>query len=1812
MRIKQRSTLQNISASAKKLYAKWQKQQHRPPNVIVVLFVLLLGVTFIGIARDAENYYGVKPFGFLSEIIAAVSGSGGLTKEIKSGILRGDYKIIDGYGRCQVVNPFSRKPVRLAADAGRASSQELQGKGGLNEGIFVKANPEEYSKFFDDNNLTMGYLVGMAMGPDDSGATINFVKDSVDAGLMPIVRLCYDGGDCQFKSTASITSFYTKINNELADSDYEYIGVVGPNEPGTGKEMIGFGYGPFDYKNLIDNTNTIAKNLQEYRVENGGNMYIAPAILNIGNSQEGDDAYNYLYGKSGAKIDPELYDYILGNAYNQNTSGGFRTADTWYTEQRFPGGKSVKSYIEDNDNLVMVFTEFGFMDGGVENLKPVYQKLCEDETVDGINFFRPFAELKPDQPAQNPPIAISDAKDMLDSCSELPKKPSARKAVWFNCDFDSCIYPEKKKASSVKSDAEPQPLCQAASTGDSTSQVSKANPEAKGAKLKVKCNGGACDVEAQKTIQVWLPIKSTGSVNPVNSAKLKSFTPACAEVAAQFHLDTYDALNQFAGKLTDKNGKEYPMPWLGSLINCMSELSKVDFAYSRSFEQIDSSAGSLTNSSKIETQVDSTTKTKPDGVTEKPLAQEITHDNPLYALVNGDSKLIPDEKAVCIKSGDNEQCFDASSLDILKSIRFYSPLATPNNYVAPALCQNTDMVYLKNKDDYLPGPEVVVGDFKKEYTGSRICYMYGRRDVDEAVKKEMSASPGVDGAACLVHPTQQVADGCAVYSNNICIKPRLVSCRSLIRNTEVAPGTYVPKCDFNTGKCLENLSQEAIDNCFIYNYNDNDQIYIINKDYAEIPKYTINDIYDALSMMYKKLEDELSMRNKKIVFKENIGWKSQVDSIIRDKNIDTNEKATQSAKSPIDVGPYLYSINSDPSCKNPDYIKFFDNKYVKSKGDPVKSEGQYYDWLGYLDIIQEWRMGYINEQSFTSEEAVTNPFYDGTPPPESIDPNPSGSNGKAPTPEPGTGKFEPVCTNPQETNALVATANELLQSVGQGFSGLYNRPLAGFNSKYWALDICPNNAEAPSNCSYPWTLRRDYSDMIWCAWLINETYRRVYPQVDTGVFKSSDWRNWGGVAVQRAEWSKYFGPLVNVNDAKISEVPLGSAIFFSCTGIHAHIAMVCGEKVDSNGNGTITTCETNAKSQHRDFAVANNKLVNAPEGGCIIDHFGFPPTNGNPQNNTQCVGPGVIKGTPPEEILKGEPNTSRKTILISGISSQYSSFPLLTCDQVEICKKYSTTDLQKRLVELGYDANKAKELAPELCPLPEKLPEGKSLTCITYASDNRFQDNLANELCRRGYSIEGQCKNKCVPTENGGSGVIVNSSDVTCPKKGGACLYGPNVVTHAGLNAEDLIMGNGAVVAPFPGKIIDAATGNIDQSTGKADYTRCGSKGVTAGGSILYEGQINGKTIKLLLFHVLVKDPKDFIGKVYDTGKQITRVVNKDEVKVSDCWTGEHLHLELVTESSTSLHHMGFIQYSSDTNIVNLLTGLGCASSSNSTHYDKTSCTPTGDITGFISTGSYVQEVEENSCMTEITPTGKGTAKNIIELIEQTSNKIGVPKEFIAAIMSKEAQGDFGNSIGSFIKNGTAKYTGNPYDIGYPDPHLNPDGSIFVDVVGPMQFLCSTFTAYGAPPGATDEQLKSAGLNCERATAGVGSRYGPVIDCVQSIGMNEKNGDILQRKYVGHALCAGAYNFALNLPNAPSIESIGIGKSTFNVTTNPYYRAARGYFCGNQSCGAGDGYANAIWGRTVVFAKYWDKIKSGDLGIDEIRHYCDTIPGLCD
>jgi len=957
---------------------RFKRRDNSPPIFIYIFGGLFVLMAFININAGLNDQD--KGFSFVNEVLASVRIINNLPAPNQNEIVSNLYSgigIADNDARCDLIDPNYEEIRQVYMyDFEEELNKDTGGFLGFNQGEQDNVSDPTLAKTLEFDG---GFTLAIFTEPSDVQNAIGFIKKSTDNDLIPIVRLCFaaneDGTDnCDFKSADSIINFYREIESGV---DNDFVGIIGPNEPGSGEpelEMEGFGFSPGDYGALIDQTNQIAQDLQDIRAP-GGNMFIAPAALNITNvSALGNDVKAYTAGT----LQDELYDYILANTYEYDNT---KTAYGWY--QNSTDEDSLKNYIDNssNEDLKVILSEFGIhrelssLPDSVlkERAKVSFAEFCADERIDGVMFFRALTGL--DSTEEKHILSDDEIRDIISDCSR--ERQPDRDWAWGNCNFDSLLYEHDYPANS-------------GAVACGTESIDSQTDSGGGATLRLWCAGDPCEIRRIDTYEISMPIKHFGSNSSAGTSR-NEFNPICAQVAKLTSslnnnenlpedFVSVDALNQFAGVIgTDFNDfpeyEEYPMPWLGSAINCSAELIKL-FDSQNNDKNLNLHPGSDIRETRAEARAEIQDETIIDSEDGRIASTSLSLDG----LLDGS---ILDERAYCTfnpEEGFDLSCFDkAVSSSNLENTREYNPLDDDYEFTSPQACSETELKIRQNPNSYITGPELTFDDEVERIPVARpyeVCWAYGTRNTD-------NADPNFEfyfDIECNAAEEPVNGYNCPAYQG-------------------LFEGDDSP---FQQGELVDaNMPEDVRRSCLQLDWSDATQAFYRVSDYEPAPEeLEIEGIYDSLYQMYTKLQRDLDRLGQKIVFKENIGWEVFYRSKIRDASRSVSEETIVSLEIPDAAGedlaiPYKYAqepvyesesesfpIPEERRGQLPENI--WDNKNYLARGQAYKETAYYYDWLGYLDIMQEWMIVYLNNDIADDILIEPSPYVDDEDAPEAL------------------------------------------------------------------------------------------------------------------------------------------------------------------------------------------------------------------------------------------------------------------------------------------------------------------------------------------------------------------------------------------------------------------------------------------------------------------------------------------------------------------------------------------------------------------------------------------------------------------------------------------------------------------------------------------------------------------------------------------------------------------------------------------------------------------------------------------------------------
>lgn len=934
------------------------KSTNRPPTVIIIFFALIALVSSVNLIRELSSE-GVQPFGFLNNVVAQINSTVSQITNPPTSSISSTAEIDETLDRCIVWEQSGEEVTKstMAAYRRKSGFKGKNGFAGINTAVVVDSPNSNVDKIIEKaQQFGMQYNLAMVTSytADSVAGSVEFIEKNDEFGMTPIIRMCYIGV-CNFDTPDKIIAFFQDIARQTS---VEFVAMIGPNEPGTGSpsEMSGFGF--TTYSQLAIQTNSIARQLANLSVRNGGNLIISPGAFNLSNAI-GNDVYELLYNPENTLLNDSLYDVMMGNAYNDASPNN---AYDWYTAGT--GGKpGMKEWVDEHD-MKVIMTEFGII-ADVSSTSDYVQGLrdyflaravssfgsyCNDENVVGALFYRGvdvFDGQFNEWVKAEHFLTDDEVNRVIGGCNKGTKTEAKEKRVWFDCNFDVGIYEpastkiyNSEKAKAKPSDLKPlvEPEQPAAPQEETATQ---------GVPLHVSFDGGNFFTHIEQVIQINMPIRSFGS-NSIAGTTARPYVPGSVNAAAIMSAyPEYAPLNQFAGELKSSSGFRYGMPWLGSAINNTSIFYKTSYntssiplegaIFSDELKSL-ASPGSLTEILSKEALSDS----------ERGLAYTYGYNSPGYSTSDGFK--IADELTLISDSAIlSKQNFDNISI-----LRGYDPLKVNDTYTMMKNSSGKEILLIENPDQFVPGPEVLL-ETKRMWTGNEgdLCRLYaGRNRTDMDPKLTLGNDDEYLNCSVKDEFYTLPETGVQYYC------PNVIACN---------------QAGFDAGTC--NIDTRFL-SCLKYNNEPNDKIYI-SADEDLIPEdpgqLEIPQIFESLYEVYRKVKQPLEDRPipMKLVVQENIGWKIEVNRMFRDAN-ELIPKNLLSDYLYAGTDIENYKVNYQPELI-PNYNLF------PLQGKYKETDYQFYEWLGLLDVFQEWQAAYVDNSTLAPEKDISQELEFGNP-----------------------------------------------------------------------------------------------------------------------------------------------------------------------------------------------------------------------------------------------------------------------------------------------------------------------------------------------------------------------------------------------------------------------------------------------------------------------------------------------------------------------------------------------------------------------------------------------------------------------------------------------------------------------------------------------------------------------------------------------------------------------------------------------------------------------------------------------------------------
>ncbi len=1425
-------------------------------NPIVIVFALILIASTYSLLRDLSTS-GLRPFGVINDIFAQVTGTATIN-QTTTAALSGDYQIIDSWGRCLVDNPNAKKKIQTVAESGYSTGLDITSKAGLNQGLPLSSSDwGTEMDFMKAANINMSYIEMLAISPGDSGIASTFVQEANAEGKFPVIRLCYVGG-CKFSGGANdIVKFYTDLENELAGKDVVYVGVVGPNEPNTGTptEMSGFGLADNDYAAAVDMSNNAAKRLQFARAENGGHMYIAPVIFNMPN---GVDIPEYLFSTTHATINPELYDFLMGNTYN--IADG--SAVNWYETY------GMKKYVEDHSELLTLISEFGYSAGTLAQFKQSYQTLCNDDTVDGILFYRPDnPELPAGEPGnrQDPPINSKVLNQIISTCSKEPQKLKSKNSAWLNCNFDSCI--SKDYTYSSRSIAHPvTPVIVTSSGAPNSKAPASCNPNAYSVyNSQNVLNIGASNKDQSKiiligdsetfndplpnSINIGAPGASTywflgnDPIDPNNSSKTKAKKDFENSLnlnafAAIIMLGTNDCggvdITKFKENLTSI-AKQYAQ---AGIIPILSTFPERDVGTATAHKLPGCENTTDTFNSAIKSIASTNGWPLRDGtqmVEISDLGDDGLHISDYSCLDSGTNELLNKLRAILggapFKDGSYEADYTSAPSQDSNQKAWLTIKCSGDGCTAKQI--NTIQTWLPIKS---LGSTTATNSTKYRSDTPSCVELATQVHSDQYDLLNQFAGKLSSGSSTYPMPWLGSLINClsemADYTQDFAGQPQVQQDFNPHPFSKKSEADIETKSDIARGLAKSPINSESVD-----------------KIYAELENTTI-EIPDERSICLKD--------NKTGV--ENCYDSSSAEVLKLFKAYDA-----------FSVPANYYDLDYKNSLGTLSNMIYLQNKDDMLPG-PEINVGSDSTNFSAGDLCRRYGIRKIDDETKNNYRFTENLN----------------------------------CTlNPQalfDSNQIIYCSSVLSNFTLQS-DAFKNGELSYFTDSRYAncLTYNPSSKDRIEYATQNYANAPSYN--IEGAYdALYKLYLRLENEMSAGNKKVVFQKDIG--------WTAEVDSIIRDGN---QPVDLGDYLYkgeyntSQCVSVDFFDNKTAKARGGSVKKSTSYYEELGALEPMQEWIDVYTKGTSVPDV-----QEGFVTSVSSAITTDQQLSQGVTNPFyDPADVTK--PNNDKKSILVSGLASQFLNFPLLTCDQVRVGENYSNEELFNALRSMdrykSLSDDQVQQLADQVWPLKNKVEKGSIPACIALSNDNEIQDTMAQFLCNQGYSIPGVCNanselNKCIYKDD-----EITSSQYTCPVTSNGntaiCIEGPLVGTHASSHLNALDLAGDTLVAPFDGVVAKAVTA----------YPYCIGGG-TAGGAVFYTGMFQGQKTTLFFYHIKVTSGLQ--GKTFKKGEVIANTVTASDPSVTSTsclGSPQHSHIEISNDK---------FQTNQPGDIRSIIYGMGC------------------------------------------------------------------------------------------------------------------------------------------------------------------------------------------------------------------------------------------------------------------------------------------------
>lgn len=847
-----------------KIPRKFLKLKANRHNIFVGL--LLLGVLVTASLQLIHDLRGVD-LGRLSAAVLPVNPDIEKLNEIASGVsdpIAKNVLISDNYSRCQN---------KMGIDLFSLSKGSFSYRGSLVGAVQMDAIIREL--YLGGGRYVMVRL--NSYEPEDIPILAELVRVAGQYSVIPFLfmEITPGSGDDEGPRAAEIVAFIEKIIAEEPLNEFIITG--------AGHDLMKFN-GAEPKALAVRIATQVAAELKD-----NPTVAVTSPILRV-NDKDGINDLQYM-GLAPINLKMEPFDFLLVSI--QNYDEGFESGQSEYEQRAYyqfaeapedSGIQRVKGWLTSNNQdtfrqaMQAIVMDFGPPLGSNDNGDPISQTRLERLAYD-------FGHFSDDPDVK----AVIFQGPTSSSLSLRQEDMSTITLAGTNCNYD------------LEDTGYRYELASNANSCEVRKEDSRTVGDGEKPTTKVVCGSkGICKGSIVYTMQVGLPIRNFGS-NSASGTDSNQYMPPTG-IADTTSFDTnINLYNQYAGRLTVGGNTAYIMPWLGNGIYNTAEVLRLGMY---SAEQADflkelkynDGASPVEYTAELNAGL-ALDRTNSDGSREGLFW--------CFDIPNNKKVLVPDEyalfkgKSLCVKKGGPIEAAD--------NLASFNPYRYPTEFEQVNACGGDVPVVRSDPQNMVYGSEMILKEDKYEKTASELCYDFLSPKDDAQDKLKFINFTQME---CNVYGerysnfTTDAMDTVGInnpngFGGDYCICNEQED-EGMGEDTIPGPGPNNKRAnreDIQNGTCT--MARDMISTCIQYqrganNYIDSVVEYVgstFPTPGGGIPQQLdVEGAYQSMAMLYKTVQDKMSQRGQKFIFREGWGWES--DTVVRAYRHNRDSKCT--------------------------------------------------------------------------------------------------------------------------------------------------------------------------------------------------------------------------------------------------------------------------------------------------------------------------------------------------------------------------------------------------------------------------------------------------------------------------------------------------------------------------------------------------------------------------------------------------------------------------------------------------------------------------------------------------------------------------------------------------------------------------------------------------------------------------------------------------------------------------------------------------------------------------------------------------------